>query len=96
MKRSLLMLGAICFLLFSITGCDSGSKAPDNKAAEDAAKTLDSAIEKTKEAAEATTEAASDAADASKEMASEAAQAVEEKTADVVDAAKEAALPKNP
>jgi hypothetical protein len=93
MKRILLVLGIICLLSFSITGCDSCSKAPDKKAAVDTAKEMASDAaqavkEKTGKVVEATKEGAAAAVDAGKDMASETAEAVKETTEDVVETTK--------
>ncbi len=77
-----------------ITGCDSGSKETDQKAAVEAGKDMASDAakavkEKTGEVVEATKEGAAAAVEAGKDMASDAAEAVKETTEEVVEATKE-------
>jgi hypothetical protein len=75
MKHVLLMLGIICFLAFSVTGCDSGNKGteskvePAAKTAEEPMKAVESGIEKTKEGVDEATEGAQQPIEETKEGA---------------------------
>ena len=94
MKRILLVVGVLCLLSFCITGCDSGNKEADNKAAVENAKDVASDTAKTvKEKAEGVVEATKEGAAAvvekGKEVTSDTAEAVKEKAEDVVEATKD-------
>ncbi len=83
MKRCLIMLGIICFLSFSITGC---SDAPDNqdtaidKPAGNALDAMKSGLEKTKEVVSEAKEEAQQAIEDTKKIAGDVVDAAKEKS----------------
>lgn len=86
MKRFLLMLGIICFLSFSITGC---SEAPDNKgtatdrAVEDDRKPIGPGIEKTKEEVAETKKGDQQVIEDTEKMPGKVVESTKEGTADI-------------
>lgn len=94
MKRILMLVGVLCLLSFCITGCDSGNKEADTKAAVEKVKdvasdTAEAVKETAEDVVEATKESATAAVEKGKEVVSDTAEVVKETAEDVVEATKE-------